>query len=329
MLNTRVERLITRLSDQGVQMHGFLLSVGGVQRAAAYYAPFFEGQPHRMFSVSKSMVGLAVGILLDEGKLRLSDRLADHFSDDLPPNPDGRLLRLTLRDALRMATCYERTVYRKGKDDNWARAFFWGAPTHEPGTVFHYDTSASQVLGALVRRCSGLSALDFLDARLFSKIGAKDKKYWLTDPSGECQGGTGLFLSLRDLEKTAHLVLSGGGGLLSKDFLSEMTKKQIDTPPDLTPEGCYGYGYQCWRTRAGYSFYGMGGQLAVCCPEKETLFCTVADTRRDPTGVQKIYDAFFEEIYPLIGKEDMTPARYDLALPEKELLSLDARLTIR
>lgn len=328
MLKTRVDRLIRRLSDQGVEMHGFLLSVSGEQKAAAYCAPFDEGRPHRMFSVSKSMVGLAVGILLDEGRIRLSDRLAEYFQDDLPEHPDERLLRLTLRDTLRMATCYERTVYREGVDDDWARAFFLGAPTHEPGTVFHYDTSASQVLGALVRRRSGISVLDFLEARVYRKIGANDQKGWLTDPSGECQGGTGLFLSLRDLEKTALFVMAGGGGLISDDFLKEMTRKQIDTPPDLQPEGSFGYGYQCWRTRAGYAFYGMGGQLAVCCPEKETLFCTAADTRRDKTGVQKIYDAFFEEIYPYVGKENMAYTRYALSMPGAATAAFDTALII-
>jgi hypothetical protein len=98
------------------------------------------------------MTGIAVGMLINQGKLSLDDPIADHFRDWLPENPDGKLLRLTIRDMLRMATCYRWTTYREGIDENWAKTFFTGTPTHEPGTVFYYDTSCSQVLAALVKR---------------------------------------------------------------------------------------------------------------------------------------------------------------------------------
>ena len=38
--------------------------------------------------------------------------------------------------------------------------------------------------------------------------------------------------------------------------------------------------------------------MAVLCPEKDAVLSTIADTRLDPCGVQRIYDAFFEEVYP-------------------------------
>jgi hypothetical protein len=144
--------MIRRLERGDVNMHGFLLSVGGRLKAGAYYSPFREGQPHRMYSVSKTMTGLAIGMLADEGKLDLDRPVADYFPDLLPEHPDGRILRQTVRDMLRMATCYAQTAYREREDQDWTRPFFCGQPSHEPGTVFHYDTGASQVLAALIRR---------------------------------------------------------------------------------------------------------------------------------------------------------------------------------
>jgi CubicO group peptidase (beta-lactamase class C family) len=52
--------------------------------------------------------------------------------------------------------------------------FFQKAPTHEPGTVFSYDTSASQALGALCQKLSGEGLLPFLQRRVFDPIGATD-----------------------------------------------------------------------------------------------------------------------------------------------------------
>ncbi len=310
-LKPRVEAFMGRLASQDVCMHGFILSVGGQLKATAEYAPFREGEPHRMYSVSKSMTALAVGLLLDEGKCGLDDYIADHFPDCLPARPDRRLLRLTIRDMLPMTTCHRATAYREGIDADWTRPFFAVKPNHEPGTVFHYDTGCSQTLAALVKRLSGQSVMAFLSKRLFDPIGASDRKYWLTDPSGACTGGTGLCMSLRDLHKTALLVMQGGQGVLPGWFCREMTRRHVGTDMQTNPEERYGYGWQCWRTRAGYAFYGMGGQLAVCCPDRDALLCTVADTRLDPFGVQKIYDAFFELVYPFLGQEDMQPTRYE------------------
>lgn len=311
-LKTRVEDFISRLEREDVCLHGFMLSVGGEVKAEAYYAPFEAGKPHRMYSVSKTMTALAIGILMGEGKLSLDDHIVDYFRDYLPENPDGRLLRLTLRDMLRMATCYRSTAYREGVDENWTKPFFTATPTHEPGTVFHYDTGCSQVLAALVARLSGMEVIDFLKERVFDPIGATDEKFWLRDPSGTCQGGTGLCMSLRDLHKVTRLVMEGGGGLIPDWFCREMGKCHSVNVLNAPREESSGYGWQVWMTRAGWAMYGLGGQLAVVCPEKDTLLCTIADTRLDPVGVQRIYDAFFEEIYPYIGMEDMAPLRLSL-----------------
>ncbi len=320
-LKNRVEHFIRRLEREDVCMHGFILSVSGKIKATAYYAPFAEGQAHRLYSVSKTMTALAIGILMDEGKLSLNDHIADYFTDYLPEQPDGRLLRLTIRDMLRMATCHRATAYREGVDENWARPFFTVTPTHEPGTVFNYDTGNSQVLAALVKRLSGMEVIDFLNERVFIPLGATDDKCWLRDPSGCCQGGTGLCMSLRDLHKVSRLVMEGGGGLLPRWFCEEMCKVHILTSLRTNPEECFGYGWQVWGTRCGWAMYGMGGQMAIACPEKDVLLCTIADTRLDPQGVQRIYDVFFEEVYPYIGAEDMNEAAWDLrvhALPSSQ-----------
>ena len=325
-LALRIRCFADRLRREDVNMHAFQLSVDGQMKAKAYYAPFREGQPHRMYSVSKTMTGIAVGMLADDGKISLDQPITDFFADWLPEKPDGRLLRLTIRDMLRMATCYRQTAYREGVDENWAKPFFTGAPTHEPGMVFHYDTGCSQVLAALVKRVCGQEVIDFLEERLFRPVGLQDQRYWLRDPSGCCTGGTGLCMSLRDLHAVTQCLLEGGRGIVPAWYAEQMMQKHIDTPLQGNEEERYGYCWQCWRTRAGWVMYGMGGQLAVVCPEKQTILTTLADTRLDPCGIQRIYNAFFEEIYPYIGREDTDLVTLELAvqaLPDRGEFALD------
>lgn len=313
-LKDRIQAMVARLEQEDVNMHGFLLSVGGAFKAGAYYRPFREGQPHRLYSVSKTMTGAAVGILAEEGKLDVDRPVAEYFRDLLPEEPDERILRQTIRDMLRMATCYCETAYREREDTDWTRPFFTGSPSHEPGTVFHYDTGASQVLAALVRRISGREVMDFLEERLFTPLGLRDERFWLKDPSGCCQGGTGLCMSLRDFHRVGLCLAEGGRGLVPAGYLREMTQKKIDTFQRPNDEERYGYGWQCWRTRNGWSMYGLGGQLCIVCPETEAVLTTIADTRLDPCGTQKIYDAFFEEVYPWTASEDMEPEKFDLSV---------------
>ena len=307
-MQNRIQAFVRRLQKEDVNMHGFILTVNGQEKAKAYYAPFREGQPHRMYSVSKTITALAIGMLLDAGKLRLDDPICDYFQDYLPENLSPWLAALTIRDMLRMATCYRWTQYREGVDENWAKSFFTGTPTHAPGSVFYYDTGCSQVLAALVKRLSGQEVINYLEDRLFKPLGCRDERYWLRDPSGCCQGGTGLCMSLRDMHRIAVCLLNDGEGVVPAWFAREMTEKHIETLNQANEEEQYGYCWQCWRTRAGWVMYGMGGQLAIVCPDKKTVLSTIADTRLDPCGVQRIYNAFFEEVYPFIGREDMEPA---------------------
>ena len=311
-LANRIQAMIRRLEREDVNMHGFLLSVNGTEKVKAYYAPFREGQPHRMYSVSKTMTGIAVGMLAEEGQISLDDPITRYFGDWLPERPHPWLMALTIRDMLRMATCYRWTTYREGVDENWAKTFFTGKPDHAPGSVFYYDTGCSQALAALVRRVSGQEVLDFLEERLFQPLHCADERFWLRDPSGCCQGGTGLCMSLRDLQRVALCILNGGEGIIPGWYARAMGEKHIETLNQGNEEERYGYGWQCWRTRAGFAMYGLGGQLAVICPEKSAVFSTIADTRLDPCGVQRMYNAFYEEVYPWIGVEDMEPLSLEL-----------------
>ena len=57
-------RMLDRLDKENVCLHAFELRVGGSVRAEGYYAPFRKGEMHRMYSVSKTMTGLAIGLLI-------------------------------------------------------------------------------------------------------------------------------------------------------------------------------------------------------------------------------------------------------------------------
>ncbi len=304
-----IHAFLNRVETHEINMHGFILLRHGETVCEGYWPPFSKEKMHRMYSAGKSITALGIGILQKQGKLSIYDRIVDYFPEYVTADTDPRIVRMTIRDMLRMASCHYATTYKKAEDSDWTRTFFTVAPSHEPGALFSYDTSATHTLSALIEKLAGMSLLEFMTRELFDKIGAMGEKSWLTDPVGVCQGGSGLMMTLPDLARVAQLVLEEGRGIVPAEFIREATGKQIDTVMQAQPEERYGYGYQFWRVRNGaFAMYGMGGQLAIIVPSEQLVFCTMADTRIDPAGVQKIHDAFWEEIMARLDEPETQKA---------------------
>ena len=294
---TRERAILAFLRElEGKGLHGFLLTLRGETLAEGYCAPFGAAQMHRLYSVSKSVVSLAIGLLADEGRLSLDDPIVRFFPEWVDGRTPAMLREVTIRHMLTMSTCYDRAQYSPLGDEDWTKPFFYGEPTHPAGTLFHYDTSASQVMCALVERLTGEPILSFMQRRLFDRIGMDGPKRWLCDRVGTSQGGTGLMMTLRDYARLADFCMSDGRGILSERYLRAATGWQIATDERSAPEERYGYGYQFWRMREGFYMYGLGGQMALCLPDEQLALCTTADMMLSATGVQPIFDAFFRHL---------------------------------
>ena len=68
-----VIKFMDELEHYGLYLHSFALVKGHDIFAEAYRAPFKKGEKHRMYSVSKSFTSMAMGILIGEGKVKLTD----------------------------------------------------------------------------------------------------------------------------------------------------------------------------------------------------------------------------------------------------------------
>src|SRR3954462_7941522 len=91
---------LQRIDSERINMHGFLLVRRNQIAAEGYWAPWSADRKHRMYSISKSFVALAVGMMVDEGKLTLNDCIAQYFPDKLPAKLHPWLATSTVRDLL-------------------------------------------------------------------------------------------------------------------------------------------------------------------------------------------------------------------------------------
>ena len=302
---------LSEIDIRGISMHSFLLCKDDCLDAEGYYAPVKKDDLHRMFSVTKSFVSIAIGLLQEEGRLSLDDSIVKFFPEYVPNTSEAHpwLLATTIRDMLSMRSCHASTTYDKfSSKTDWVKSFFTVAPTHKPGTVFHYDTSATHTLCALVEKLTGMKMLDYLRNKVLNEIGFSKEAYCLTDGFGVSMGGSGLMATSRDLMCFALLILHNGKlngkQYISADYIKEATSFQTATcVTGPIPSESQGYGLQFWTGEHGSIVcYGMGGQLAILLPEYNTAIVTTADTQGYQGGNQVIYDAIFRHILPELEK---------------------------
>ena len=267
------------------------------QRGETLYTHTWDSPCRRIvFSVSKSFTSCAVGFAVQEGRLRLDERLVDLFPHELPDHPDENLCKATIRDALTMCLGQEKALLMGGQRvaieaDDWAREALKTPFIYEPGTHFVYSNVGPYLAGLAVQKRVGCNLVDYLMPRLFKPLGIK-LPTWEVDPLGRTFGASGLMLALPELHKLGLLYQQNGcwngQQLLAPEWIRQSSRKQVENGED-------GYGYLFWRGKYNsFRADGMYGQYSIVLPEKEAVITTTAENRN-----QKEMLAFLlDEIVP-------------------------------
>ena len=265
----------------GIPMHGYAAVRHGVLAAEGYCAPFNVNTKHRMYSVSKSFTSVAIGMLITEGKIKLSDKVSSFFPEYIPENPSPYILRATVRDLLMMASFNESVGYKWTTPD-WIKCFFDNDMLKQmPGTVFHYDTNATVVLCGIVEKLTGKRLLDYMRP-LLDELGISEDVWCVCSPDDRSWTGSGIMCTTRDLAKFGNFCLNrgciNGKQWVDRDYMLEATTKQISNYVSHSGLRTCGYGYQFWMVpENGFACWGMGGQYAFMYPEKDFVFVTTGD----------------------------------------------------
>ncbi len=302
-----IKKLLAILDEKEIPMHSLLIMKDDKLVFEKYYAPYKRETLHRMFSISKSFTAFAVSLLADEGRISFDDSITEYFPEYTDEETHEWIRMTTIRNMLMMRTCHASTTYKVNMKTDWVESFFKVKPTHKPGTVFHYDTSAAHVLCALVEKLTGMELLDYLKKRAFKYLDFSKDSYMVKDPFGVSIGGSGLMATPLDILKVLYLLDKKGRvvcndnverTLLNPEFIELATSNLSDTiMTGPLPSESQGYGMQVWQNEAGgFVLYGMGGQLAISIPDKNMLVVTTADTQGMQGGNQVIYNSIYENL---------------------------------
>ena len=275
-----IEKYVKACEKELKGIHSFVLVRHGSVVAEGYWAPFSADRTHLLYSLSKSFTSTAAGFLVDDGKLDLDERLVDIFPEYAPENPDRNMAEMRVRDLLTMNAGQDKQATGKDPSGDWVKAFLNNKTERRPGSGFKYDSCVTHVVAAIVEKKTGMKLMDFLQERLFSKLGIEGA--WSnTSPTGVACGGWGMNMKTRDIAKFGQLYLNegewNGERILSREWVRLATSHQTRT--DRKGEGDWnqGYGFQFWRCRHNsYRAAGAYGQFVVVMPDKDAVIAMTA-----------------------------------------------------
>ena len=305
-----IENFIKHLQGKGIVMHDVLMMRGEKIFCEAYWKPFNPKFLHRQYSQTKSFVGVAIGLLEEEGKLSLDNKIADYFRDKIERKLPEYLEQQTIRDMLTMTTSCVCPDWFVDKDKDRVHLYFNASKVTRPaGTTWEYDSPGSQVLSVLVERLSGKTLLEYLKEKLFNEMGCFQTAEILKSPTGESWGDSAMLCTARDMLAFARFVMNygvwNGKRLMNETYLRKATSNVVcNNNSGHSDTHHQGYGYQIWRMRNhSFAFVGMGQQLTICNPEKDVIFVCNGDTQGAYYPYDTLINYYFDEILERIDKE--------------------------
>ena len=152
-----VAKFVNCLEKRGLNTHGILLMRGDNIFAEYYWKPFHQDFCHRMYSQTKSYVGIAIGLLQEEGKLNIYDKMVDYFPEKTEKPIPQYAKDMTIREMLTMTTTGRTTGWFGASEPDRTKLYLETVDsTHPAGTYWQYDSPGSQVLSSLVEKLSGI-----------------------------------------------------------------------------------------------------------------------------------------------------------------------------
>lgn len=257
--------------EQRANVHSIIVLCGGEVICECSADGYDVNIWHISHSMSKTVLGMVIGRLADDGVIRLDMRLVDIFPE--LPYRDKRFSQITIDHLLAMTSGVDFAEPGVITENDWTVAYFSSPVRFIPGAKFAYNSMNSYILARAAERLSGRDFGELADAFIFAPLGIKNY-LWEKGPEGTEKGGWGLYLSAESWAKVGYM-LASGGVFEGKRILSEEWVRVSTTVKAISPEinGSFNYGYQMWvgRNNEEILFNGMLGQNVWICPKNDIV----------------------------------------------------------
>ena len=297
------------------QPHSIMVLKKGKVVYEDYFAGYAPDSLYQVYSVSKTVLALAAGFAVEEGKISVDDKVIDFFPGRLPENVSDTLSSIAVKHLLTMTCGMEESpkllsAFSGNTSFSWLEEFFASKQANMPGEDFYYNFFSPYVLAAIIEKEVGMSVMDYIRPRLLDPLQITDMQ-WDTSHEGICVGGWGMLLCTEDLAKLGQLLLQrgrwNGRQLISAEWVDTMTSNLVESRPksaftsnmdlamleDPANDHSQGYGYYVWQGKGNtYRLEGLFGQFVFVSPATNTVLVLTSKSNMDQRYLDIIWKHF-------------------------------------
>ena len=271
-----------------------------------YWNEYSHQSHSNSFSVSKSIVSLAVGCAIDDGFIRDTNQ---PVSDFFPQFKGYNGKEMTLRHLLTMSAGVDfqesyssvfspTTQLYYGNDLD--KITFGMKSVEEPGVNFVYQSGVTQLLAAIIEKATGENISSYVSRRLWTPLQAEEDALWSLDHKNGTEKAYCCFNSnARDFARLGQLILNegkwNGQQIVSEQYIREATTADSSLIYKEHNETNRHYGFQFWiLEKKGMKIpymRGIMGQYIFAIPEKNAVVVRLGHKRSDTYTEDQHYPA--------------------------------------
>ena len=297
----KIDELEQKINSQYGNTIGIVIIKDGIVSYEKYFKSCTADSHIHVYSVTKSVVSILIGIALDKGYIKnIEKKVLDYFPEYKVKRGERKIQNITLRDMLTMTAPYKYRFFapyiKYFTSSDWVKfSLDLLGGRGKIGTFRYAPLIGPDILTGILVRATGQSVLDFAAENLFEPLGIKvennllfeskeeqmafnqstDISGWVTDSMGIHAAGWGLTLTPMDMAKIGQLYLNGGTWegkqIISSKWIEDSTEEHSRWKKENLP-----YGYLWWVNEDGYAAMGDGGNIIYVNTKKKLVISIAA-----------------------------------------------------
>ena len=292
MKQEQIKRMEDAIATDYKNMVGMVIVKDGEKVYENYYNGCTAESRIHVFSVTKSIVSILIGIAIDKGFIKsIDDKVLDYYPDYTLKRGEKTLPEIRIKDILTMTVPYK---YKFNPYTKYFTSMDWVKFSLDKmggkgkiGEFRYAPIIGPDVLSGILVKATGQSVLEFAKENLFEPLDiniekditfhskeeqmefykSTDMNGWVADPQGVNTAGWGLTISPVDMAKIGQLFLNKGKQIVSEKWVEESTTEHSRWKKMNLP-----YGYLWWiGEKGGYAAMGDGGNIIYVNPDKNLV----------------------------------------------------------
>ncbi len=232
-----------------------------IQNEKVLYEEYWDGYSAQsysnLFSATKSIVSLLIGIAIDEGKIISVNEPIGKYIPEFSGKPEGKI---TIKNLLTMSSGLDWNEVYTSPLSVTTQAYY-GQKLREittqqkliekPGVRFLYQSSNTQLLAYIVEKATGKTVSEYAQQKLWQPMQATKTALWSLDKKdGDAKSFCCFNSNARDVARFGQLILNkgqwNGHQIISEKYLVEATAPASYLLNEHKTAAVDFYGYQFW-----------------------------------------------------------------------------------